>query len=145
LACSANISYGHRIARWQLTVGKQLCYGGSATLKPTNRLSATLSYNHIGSDDVNTGEKLFEQTIFRSKLTAQVLRELSARIVFQYDDSRNTWQVDPLVTYQVSPFSIFYIGSTQDYQKGEEGTAGARDWSLAGRQYFLKLQYLFQT
>jgi hypothetical protein len=143
--CGANINYGHRIARRQLVMGKEMSYGGSAILRPTDRLLASFSYSRVVSDNLDTGARLFSQTIFRSKLALQVFRELSARIVFQYNDRSDTWDVDPLVTYQINPFSIFYVGSTQDYQEMDKVEGSSGGWTLTGRQYFLKLQYLFQT
>ena len=143
--CSANINYGHCIARRQLVMGKEMSYGCSANLKPTDRLLASFSYSRVASDDLDTGERLFSQSVFRSKLSLQMLRELSARIVFQYNDRSNTWEVDPLLTYQLNPFSIFYVGSTYDYQDSDPAEGGRDAWTMTGRQYFLKLQYLFRT
>ena len=55
------------------------------------------------------------------------------------------WEVDPLLTYRVNSFSVFYLGSTHDYRDFN----AARDdvpsnLVLTERQYFTKLQYLFQ-
>ena len=54
------------------------------------------------------------------------------------------WAADPLVTYQINPFSIFYIGSTRSYANIAFGDDGPPRWKLIDRTYFLKLQYLIQ-
>jgi hypothetical protein len=71
-------------------------------------------------------------------------RELSARLVVQYNDRYNSWDVDPLITYRINPFSIFYIGSTNDFRELNPIDDGRNGWALTSRQYFLKLQYLFR-
>ena len=61
----------------------------------------------------------------------------------QYDDFDEHWEADPLISYQINPFSIFYVGSTRDYDTYDTGVGPDQDWRLTDRQYFLKLQYLF--
>jgi hypothetical protein len=146
LGLGGNINYGHQIARHDLVMGKQWSYGAWADLKPTDRLLVSLSYSGLKIDHEDTGERLVSQQVFRTYMTLQVMPELSTRLVLQYNDRNRTWDVDPLITYQVNPFSIFYVGSTRDYgdlvlAEGEDGPEG---WTLTGRQYFMKLQYLFR-
>ena len=77
------------------------------------------------------------------------------RLVVQYNDFSETWDVDPLITYRLNPFTLFYIGTTYDYSRvyclNESGSAFAADSEAAydcnklmSRQFFMKLQYLFQ-
>jgi hypothetical protein len=137
------VAWGHRIARDDLVMGRQLTWSAYANVRPINRLLLETSLDYIQSDDLTSGERLFDDTIARGKLSLQVSRELSTRVVVQYVDSDRVWELDPLVTYRLNPFSIFYAGSTRDYSQiaPEDGTAS---WRLSARQYFLKLQYLFQ-
>ena len=55
------------------------------------------------------------------------------------------WDVDPLLTYRISPFSMFYIGSTHDYRDLNRNPESPSDWKMTERHFFMKLQYLFQT
>jgi hypothetical protein len=153
LGFSANITYGHLIARRYLVVGKDLTCGASAEIRPLDRMLATLSFSRKTSDRVDTGEGLFSQTVIRGRFSAQISRELSARLVLQYNSRSDRCRVldaDPLVTYQVNPFTIFYVGSARDYKDLEsrapesEEEAGPSGWTLTGRQYFMKVQYLFR-
>jgi len=144
LKLNGNVNYGHRIARNALVMGKQLDYGLSATIRPFNRLTLSASANYIQSDDLETGERLFSQSIFWSRLALQVSRELSIRVVSQYNDRWKTWDVDPLVTYRINSLTMFYVGSTHDYRDFDFASDGREGWYLTERQFFMKLQYLFQ-
>jgi hypothetical protein len=138
------VDYGHRIARRDLVMGKEIVSGLWADVKPIDRLLISSSFDYIQSDNLKTGIRLFSQSVFRSRLSLQLSRELSTRLVLQYNDRWDTWDADPLITYRINPFSIFYIGSTHDYRDLNPVDHGREGWTLVDRQYFLKLQYLFQ-
>lgn len=134
-------------------MGKEFSCGLSSDIKPIDRLLVSSSYSYIRSDDLHSDARLFSQSIFRSRLSLQLSRELSVRIVLQYNDrwdtwgiwdTRDAWDVDPLITYRINPLSIFYIGSTHDYRDMNMVDDGREGWALTGRQYFMKIQYLFQ-
>ena len=145
LRLSGNVNYGHRIARYALVMGKQLDYGFTANVKPIDRFLISASYGYSRSDDVNTGERLFSQSVFWTRLSLQVSRELSMRVVSQYNDRYKTWDLDPLVTYRINSLTMFYIGSTHDYRANDMAEDGREGWDLTERQFFMKLQYLFRT
>jgi hypothetical protein len=144
LSFGGNYNYGHRIARRQLVMGKETNVGVWADIKPIDRLLLAFAYARVTSDDVDTDERLFSQSVFRTRIGFQILRELSARLILQYNDRYDTWDVDPLVTYRLNPFSIFYVGSARNYQDFDQVESGLDGWTLTDRQYFVKLQYLFQ-
>jgi hypothetical protein len=144
LRVSGNVNYGHRIARYALVMGKQLDYGFSANIKPLDRFLISASYNYSRGDDLKTGERLFSQSVFWSRLSLQVSREFSMRVVSQYNDRWKTWDLDPLVTYRINSLTMFYIGTTHDYRDFDLAEDGREGWDLTDRQFFMKLQYLFQ-
>lgn len=159
LGLGGNINYGHRIARGPLVMGKQWNGGFYLDLKPRSNVTIESRVDWIRSDALATPARpdparLFDGYIARAKLAVQFSRALSARLVVQYDDFDRLWEADPLLTYRLSPFSIFYVGSTRDYvEYAPDGSPFDEDaelagldptWRLAQRQYFLKLQYLFQ-
>ncbi|MDD3642573.1 MAG: DUF5916 domain-containing protein, partial [Candidatus Krumholzibacteria bacterium] len=144
LRFGGNYNHGHRIARYELVMGREIAWGVWADIKPINRLLVSGSYNRIHSDDHDTDERLFSQSVFRSAVNLQLSRRLSLRVVTQYNDRWDSWDLDPLITYRVNSLSVFYFGSTHDYRDltlAEHGTSG---WTLTERQFFLKFQYLFQ-
>lgn len=144
--------YGHRIARGFLVMGKETVTGLWADIKPIDRLMISSSIDHIFSDDLDTDEELFSQSLFRSRLSLQISRELSARLVLQYNDRYwdadgnvfDGWDIDPLITYRINPFSIIYIGSTHDYRDLTQSLHGYDGWTRTDRQFFMKIQYLIQ-
>jgi hypothetical protein len=135
-------NYGDRIARWDLVMGKETTRGLWADIRPIDRLLISLSYDDAFSDELETGIRLYSQSILRTRMSLQVLRALSARLVVQYNDRYHSWDVDPLVTYRINSLSVFYIGSTQQYRDLSPLEEGPDGWTLCNRQYFLKFQYL---
>jgi hypothetical protein len=140
----ANGNYGRRIYFSGQTYGMQADYGFWFDLKPVDRLLLETQFQWSRSEDEDTGEIFFDSYVMRTKLGLQITRELSARIIVQYNGFYDTWEGDPLLQYQINPFSIFYVGSTRDYAKVSVDPAAQQDWRLTHRQYFLKLQYLFR-
>ncbi len=138
------LSAGHRIARRDLVMGRERSLALWSSVKPWSRLVVETTFNGVRSDDLATGERLFDGYVARSRWSLQLSRELSVRLVVQYDDFAREWQVDPLVTYRLNPFSIFYVGATHRFQDYDD-TAPLPGWRLGERQYFLKLQYLWRV
>lgn len=144
LNLSGYINHGHRIARRDMVMGRETSCGLSADIKPIDRLLISTQYNYIQSDDLDTGERLFSQSLIWSRLSLQLSRELSIRIVTQYNDRNSNWDIDPLLTYRINSLTVFYIGSTHDYRDLNLADDGQEGWALSERQFFLKLQYLVQ-
>jgi hypothetical protein len=113
-------------------------------IKPLDRLIIEPTVNYIKSTDVDTGEELFKQTIGRTRIRLQANRELSLRLVAQYNDFGGIWDVDPLITYRLSPFSLFYVGSTHEIAQLSGAPDNEKTWQQTSRQFFMKLQYLFR-
>ncbi len=129
-------------------------------LKPIDRLTIEPTIDFIRSDQSGAGELLFEQTIARARFQLQVDPRLSLRLVVQHIKSEsplyNTedwyhlsfgskWEVDPLVTYRLNSFSVFYLGSTHDWRDFNAADPGASSLhAMTARKYFTKIQYLFQ-
>jgi hypothetical protein len=141
-----SILYARNIARRLLVPDKEIILSLWANLKPLDRLLVETSYDFNNSHHGKTGEKLFEGYIARTRLNFQVTAELSSRLVVQYNDFYRTWDIDPLLTYRLSPFSVLYVGSAYEYCRfhclGKDGIGRAT--RMTSRQFFMKLQYLFQ-
>lgn len=144
LRLGGNYDYGHRIARRDLVMGKETVWGLWADVKPIDRLLIPPSLAYTSSDNVNTEERIFSQALFRTRVSVQFSRELSARLVLQHNDSDDTWEVDPLITYRINPLTVFYFGSTYNFRDLTMAEDGREGWTKTGRQYFMKIQYLWQ-
>lgn len=110
-------------------------------IKPFSRLAVEPSLIYSRLDRAEDGEEIFSGWILRTRNTLSFSRQLFLRLVLQYDDFDQQFNVEPLVTYKLNPFTLFYVGSTQVYRE----FADPRDeLTPVERQYFAKFQYLFR-
>ncbi|UCE24061.1 MAG: hypothetical protein JSU74_12305, partial [Candidatus Zixiibacteriota bacterium] len=142
-----DITFGDRIARSELAMGHQIDIGGWIELRLTDRLLLEPQIIYTESHDADTDERFFKGYIARSRIGYQFNRELSLRLVCEYNDFAERWSIDPLITYRINPFSTFYAGATYDYANFSDcGIEQTRSLTcLSDRQFFMKIQYLFQT
>ena len=147
LELQGEVIYGHQIVRRALAMGKETTVSVWADIRPVDGLLVEPSLVYSQSRDVDTDEKYFEGSIALVRVHYQFNRELSLRLVGEYNDFYGRWNVDPLLTYRINPFSTFYIGATYDYDEFNEcGLNEDRSMTcLSQRQFFMKIQYLFQT
>ena len=152
------VGYGHVIAR-NLEVpelGLARNHEVWATWRPTQHLviQPNFAYSrmdyrqsfldqHAGSD-----QEIFSGYIFRTRTTYQFNREWNLRLVVQYDDFGQRLDIEPLLTWQANPFTIFYVGansSVQKYSTTDYDYLDSSHWRESQRQFFAKLQYLFRV
>jgi hypothetical protein len=145
LGCDVGFRRGQSVVHRYLIKGNETSMDASIDLKPIDRLIIEPGIDLYRITSVDTGEELFEGYITRTRIRYQANRELSFRLVLQYDDFYRTWEVDPLLTYRLSSFSVLYIGSNYDYSNVETSPGVGSAWKMTSRQFFMKLQYLFQT
>ncbi len=160
LAFGGNISYGHRLARRYGVKAKILDIGAWAEIKPHDRIRLNQWINFTKGNDRADGAELFNTYIYRNRADYQISRPLTFRLVAEYNDAGKSWTIDPLLTYRINPFSVLYLGSSsyysgnwpegyqQEYDPLDESWQTTGEWGsatkLASRQFFMKLQYLFQ-
>ncbi|MBP7214466.1 MAG: hypothetical protein KBA52_02355, partial [Candidatus Kapabacteria bacterium] len=136
-----NIESGRMIARNLITpiLGKGNNIGFGISLKLFKRFFIDPDYTFSNLKDPQTNTVIFNGYIFRTKFTYQFTRELFVRLIAQYDQFSDRFDIEPLIYYKLNPFSIFYIGSSLNYNYYNE-----YNWKNTQRQYFVKFQYLFQ-
>ncbi len=148
-------NYGHRIARDDEVMGMETHFNGWLDLRPIKRMLMENSYTFVQSRHADSSRILFKGFLVRSRTNLQFTKELSLRLVVEYNDFSETWNFDPLLTYRLSPFSLLYVGTTYDYQRVyglnadknalvKDGDPSYDQVRLGARQFFMKLQYLFQ-
>jgi len=148
----ASVELGRTVARFADAVGNERSVDFTLDLKPIDRFTIEPNFNWVKSTEIETGDHLFRQYIARTRFQLQVNRQASVRLVVQYNDSKSpmpwltgkAWDIDPLITYRLSPFTVLYLGSTHDYSYFDADEPGPSRWKLSSRQFFMKLQYLFQ-
>lgn len=143
----------------------------SLTLKPGVRLNLVNSYimSRLRTgfvDDWPVGifspRSIFNNHIFRTKANYQFNRELSLRAIFDYNtvlpnsslvslEKTKRFGADVLLTYLLNPGTALYVGYTDIYENWAlDPTVSPRVWrsnspvTSVGRQFFVKLSYLFR-
>ena len=75
--------------------------------------------------------------IARARFEYQATTFLNFRLVSQYHRYYDTLDIQPLISYQPGPFSIFYFGTSRTYATSFPG------WKESYGQIYLKVQKLF--
>jgi hypothetical protein len=153
VAVSFQLTEGRFIARrvFPPVLGKGgTNFTGSATIKPSQRLIIEPSFSFFDLNYPN-GTAMFRSYILRSRFNYQFTRELFLRLVVQYSNDKLFYttpqsfsqrlSIEPLLSYKLNPFTIFYIGSTHQYRDIDPLT---NHLTQNSRQFFLKFQYLFR-
>jgi hypothetical protein len=131
---------------------------------PRIRFDQTYIFTRLGTRNGSTpagvlpGPAIFNNHILRSKLNYQFTRELSLRAIVDYNAILPNSQLvalgrtknltgDLLFTYLINPGTAFYIGYTDHYRNLSLGPGRPEPSSPTtsiGRQFFVKLSYLFR-
>ena len=87
-------------------------------MEGTRRWQANLRYNLFDLTEVEAPIAISEQQVTRLRLTYQFTPRLFLRAIGEYV----TWggggacaSVDPLLSYKINPFTVFFIGSSHAY------------------------------
>ncbi len=147
---NGNVSFGEGIHRSATPEpGRDVGINMNATVRLAGRMRVSPSINYSRMTAADDGETLFSGYIFRTRVSYQATRALSARLVTQYNDFAGALLLDPLITYRVNPFTVMHFGSTHTLQDhlvdGSGATAPRFEFGQTSRQIFFKLQYLLRT
>lgn len=149
---SGGLSYerGDFVARNAVPVrlGDGQAFSASLTFRPTARLVIEPSWRWQRLEDPWTHsiapEGFFEGHIARARVGLQFTRRFFLRVILQYNDFSQGYDFEPLLTYRINPFTVFYVGSSQRWQDYSDDFDGF-GVEETDRQYFAKFQYLFHN
>jgi hypothetical protein len=135
----------------------------TVTLRPITPLVIDNTYLFEKLQSRENGANIFNNHIIRSKWNWQFNRELSLRVILQYDgvlanqqltslQTTKNFNSDFLVTYLLHPGTALYVGYNSNLQnldpslgRNEFGLLRTKDRFLNdGRQFFVKFSYLFR-
>ncbi len=142
LAIYFNGSVGRFIYRAdQPELGRGNNFWIETVVKPTDKLSVDVSYARSRLWSVNDSHLFYDGYIIRGVFAYQFSSEFFVRLISQYDQFAKQIQVDPMISYKLNPFTVFYVGSNHGFTKfslpyGVERTV---------QQFFIKIQYLWQS
>ena len=135
----------------------------AVTLQPVTRLRIDNTYLLTRLTDRPTGASIFNNHILRSKWNWQFSRELSLRVILQYDtvlanpelaalETSKSFNADFLITYLVNPGTALFLGYNGNAQNidlvttaaGPEVIRPRRRFINDAKQFFVKFSYLFR-
>ena len=142
IQAGAEFEIGPRVARNEEppVLGDGVDYAIWVDIKPMSRMKVEQVYEFSTLQRQDNNEELFRGFIYRARINYQFTREMFLRLILQYDDFDKNIDIDPLLSYKLNPFSIFYIGSTHSYRDIDNSDR----FSPTSRQFFAKFQYLFR-
>ena len=128
--------------------GKRRRLNGGVVLQPDGRFSQTVSFDHVTFDRQDTGQPVYRVDIINTKTTYQFTRELFLRGIAQYDSSRHRILTDTLLSYELRPGSVTYLGyGSLIEQRGYRDDAwvlGEGRLRESQRGFFAKVSYLLR-
>lgn len=138
----AHARVGRSVARSEdpPLLGVERTYDVWTTFKPTPRLMLDATYTFAKMLERPDGPELYRGYIARTRFTYQFTRRLFLRLVTQYNDFNDQVEIDPLLSYKINPFTVFFVGSSHRL----ENFGGDVDYRQTERQFFVKFQYLFR-
>jgi hypothetical protein len=122
------------------TLGKELDLNINAAFRLPIGIAIAPQYSYSRLDSMNGSGSFYNGAIYRLTVSGQFTRELSVRLIVQYDGFAKALEIDPLLTYQVNPFTSLYVGSSHNYNSFDT----TNTLRPSERQLFAKIQYLFQ-
>lgn len=120
-------------------------------VKPTPQLKANVTYNIFDLSELDSPVGISEQQVTRLRLTYQFTPRLFLRAIGEYVDwggNESFLSVDPLLSYKINPFTVFFVGSSHAYTGFADDTATPGDdrgMRETARTFFVKFQYLFRV
>ena len=121
---------------------------GGIVYQPNGRFAQTFSVDRVTFDRRADGSRVYRVDIINSKTTYQFTRELFVRGIAQYDSSLHRVLADLLLSYELSPGSVAYLGwgglVEQRQFDGEDWTLGQGPYRLSQRGFFAKVSYRWQ-
>jgi hypothetical protein len=123
----------------------QLGYGHNLsprlTIKPTEKLQININYSRSRLQSVATNDLFFDGYVARVVGIYQFTQQFFVRLISEYNQFGKTFQIYPLISYKLNPFTIFYAGSTHNLHNFDD-PYGVQQTE---RQFFVKLQYLWRN
>lgn len=149
------LSHGRFIARREdpPVLGRGTDFQAWATIKPLQQLIIQPEFAYFTLDHPD-GHELVSQNVLRTRINYQFTRELFLRLIVQYSQQETAGKetgkglsIEPLLSYKLNPFTIFYAGFTNQSERLYDNNSGAplsSDLIDTQRQFFMKFQYLVQ-
>jgi Domain of unknown function (DUF5916) len=119
--------------------GHDFEWGGD--YKVTRQLNMSTGYGYSKLVDPNTSNRIYSGFVINNTLNYQFSREWFLKLVVRYSGFDRSVSIEPLLSYKMNPFTIFYAGAAHQRVDWNMGT----DYSPSSYYLFAKFQYLFKV
>ena len=123
--------------------GSSISFSLWTRLKISDRFQVGGTYEKQQMTTLDKKEEYYSGYLAGIRVNYQYNQALSFRLLGQYNDFSQTFQLQPLLSYQPSPFTIFYIGLTSNQVANGLSMNSLQESQTSSSQLFIKLQYLF--
>lgn len=139
LGVFVSVGNGLRFNEDNPAVGKQFFFGtfNNFQLSEKLRISQSLRYSQMRSKVDN--HFYYKGYILRLNANYQFNKDISFRVIGEYNEFDDKLFVQPLLKWNPNPFTVFFIGGSHGYKHPENNMA----LQLNNSQLYVKFQYLF--
>jgi len=109
-------------------------------LKPFPNLNVSYSLGNDRFYKGRGGEAVYKVNIISQRLSYQVSRPLSVRLITDYNDYYGRLYVSVLLSYEYRPGTVFFFGVDDNREKDFQGF-----FRGTGRYYFIKFSYWWRA
>lgn len=137
LSGNFNFSFGNGIYYAENPyLGYKTSRSARATLKPWASLRVFYNLQNNRFFKSRGGEKVYDINIISQRISYQISKSISLRLVADYNDYYKKIFASFLFSYEYRPGTVFYIGIDDSREKGDAGIFRSQ-----GRHYFIKFSY----
>jgi hypothetical protein len=132
-------------------LGDEFSWGLWLTLRPSSQLRFDGTFDQFDLTELDGGAEIVNTYVTRGKLSFQFTNNLFLRVVGEYIEDGHTFQADPLLSYKLNPFTVFFVGSSHSFDDDVYDSDTDTNIPLADghqqteRLFFVKFQYLFRV
>lgn len=139
LGLFVSIGEGLRYDKDQPSVGKSFFIGSFNTFQPTSKLRIRQSIRYSQMRSKVDNSFYYKGYIARVNMNYQFTKDLSFRIIGEYNEFDDELFVQPLLKWNPNPATVFFIGGSRGYMQPESN----KKLRLDNSQIYMKFQYLF--
>ncbi len=117
-------------------LGYKISYGAMLTFRPLTNFRLFYKYDNDTFWRERGGERVYKINVISQRITYQISRNLSLRLITDYNDYDGDLYNSLLFSYQLNPGTVFYIGMDDNRLRDESGIL-----RNDGTFYFVKFSY----
>jgi len=134
---SINFSFGDSIYYDENPyLGYKTSFGFTLTFKPLTNLRAYYTFRKDDFYENRGGERVYKINIISQRISYQLTRQLSLRLIMDYNDYHKDIYTSLLFSYELRPGTVFYFGIDDNQEQDDSGI-----YKVQGRFVFVKFSY----